>query len=295
MNQFQSFRPIEFDDEYSWEFNSFSSESCRKIVACRFVGYCIDNQPAGEGDIYTPFYDNYYNDRKALFHKRNIHNISLIRKPQKLEERFLIEHIEDEKQGFELSKIFLGFLNEKNSFWFRELYLGYMEYLDERKETLGITEDSVYRGRDWISHRLVDRLKLEDLFVPSFFDKTFSTADMLTRSERLSRFDVLCNRIEMVLSDDKTPVTNKALGSIAYLIYSSEFVKPMYRKPPRTGERGHFSQLLSTFFDIVHKEHPSDKRYNKYEPSQEFIEIFRPVLNSYQSPNRTKNPLSNPL
>ena len=157
-----------------------------------------------------------------------------------------------------------------------------MEYLDERKFELGITEEIDNRGRDWIqTERLVDRLQLEELFVPSFFDKTFSTADMLMSSERLSRFDVLCNRIEMVLSGDITPVTNRNIGAIAYMLYSCEFVKPMYRKPSRPGERGRFSQLLVTFFDIVHKEHPSDTRFNKYKPTQEIIDIFGKVLNYF--------------
>lgn len=281
MNQFKRFRPVENDEEYSWKLNDFSSVD-QKIIACRFVGYCIDNQPDGDfEDIYTPFFNKYYNDRKDLYRRRNIHNISLIRKPQKLEQLFLIEHIDDEKQGFEISKTLFAFLDKSHSEWFRDLFLGYLEYLDERKEILNITDDAVYRGRDWISPRLVDRIKLEELFVPSFFDKTFSTVDMLTRSERQSRFDVLCNRIEMVLTDDRTPVTNKTVGSIAYMIYSSEFVKPLYRKPTRTGGRGHFSHLLSLFFDIVNKEHPSDKRYNKYKPSEEMVNIFRTVLNYF--------------
>jgi|GEM_PF-4550777 len=284
MSQFKSFRPVEFDENFSYRLDTPSAAES-KIIACLFLGYCIDNQPetpTGCVDVYTPFYETYYNERKLVFHRQNIQNISLIRKPQKLEERFVISHINEEKQGFEMSKTLFAFLGKDNSDWFRSLYYGYMEYLDERKLELGITEEIDNRGRDWLMpERLVDRLKLEELFVPSFFDKTFSTTDMLMSSERLSRFDVLCNRIEMVLTDETNPVTNKSLGSIAYMLYSCEFVKPMYRKPSRPGERGRFSKLLVKFFDIVHKEHPSDTHFNKYQPTQETIDIFGNILNYF--------------
>lgn len=280
MNCYGRLHPVEFDEEYSWKLNDFSARDS-SVIACRFVGYCIDNQPDDTTeDIYTPFFDRYYKDRKELFRRRNIQNISLIRKPKLLEECFLIEHIDDEKQGFEISKTLFAFLNKDKSEWYRALFNGYMEYLQERKDELNITDEAVNRGRDWIFPHLVDRLKLEELFVPSFFDKNFSTVDMLTRSERQSRFDVLCNRMEMVLSDE-TPVTNRTVGAIAYMIYSSEFVKPVYRKPSRAGERGHFSQLLKTICDIVKRDYPSDLRYNKYKPSAELIEIFSTVLNYF--------------
>lgn len=92
MSQFKSFRPVEFDENFSYRLDTPSAAES-KIIACLFLGYCIDNQPetpTGCVDVYTPFYETYYNERKFVFHRHNIQNISLIRKPQKLEERFVI-------------------------------------------------------------------------------------------------------------------------------------------------------------------------------------------------------------
>ena len=116
---------------------------------------------------------------------------------------------------------------------------------------------------------IIDKESLKTLFVDLFFIDDYDIQDTHNKSIKLSRYDKFCQRLEMVLTDTDNKPTQKNIGEIAYMIYSSPFTRAEYHKPKRTGEKGHFSNLINTFFDIVGKGRPSDTRPNKYEPKDE--------------------------
>jgi len=95
------------------------------------------------------------------------------------------------------------------------------------------------------SHSLIDKNELKKLFQPVFQDKSFATNDTPTGSEKISRFDQFCSRLEMTLNDKKP--TQKLIGEIAYLIYTSRYVDNKLKKPQKEGKKGVFTDLLKAF------------------------------------------------
>ena len=94
-------------------------------------------------------------------------------------------------------------------------------------------------------YSLIDKDELCKLFKPVFQDKSFATIDTPTGSEKISRFDQFCSRLEMTLSNTKP--THKLIGEIAYLIYTSRYVDNKLKKPQKEGEKGVFTDLLKAF------------------------------------------------
>ena len=126
------------DGDYSWKFTEIvdgcaSEEDFEKspVIASHFIGYCINNDPKGAGDIYTPFYTYYYNERLEKFRKKHINDIGLIRNPKRLESLFFNEHTKEEQQAYEESKGLFEFDASKEKVY-TSLYYGYMDYLQER-------------------------------------------------------------------------------------------------------------------------------------------------------------------
>lgn len=126
------------DDDYSWKFTEIingcaSEEDFQKspIIASHFIGYCINNEPKGEGDIYTPFYTYYYNRRLEVFRKQHKDDIGLIRDEKRLESLFLNEHAKEERQAFEDSRVLFEFNASKQNAY-SLLYYGYIDYLREK-------------------------------------------------------------------------------------------------------------------------------------------------------------------
>ncbi len=105
------------------------------------------------------------------------------------------------------------------------------------------------RSGGQVSETLIDKDKLKELFVPAFQDKSYKTIDKSTESEKISRFDVFCSRLDMTLNDVRQ--TNKIVGEIAYLVYISKYTSPDYRRPSRSGQRGKFRQLLKQIAEAV--------------------------------------------
>lgn len=116
---------------------------------------------------------------------------------------------------------------------------------------------------------IIDRESLKSLFVDLFFADDYDIQDTHNKSIKLSRYDKFCQRLEMVLTDTDNKPTQTNIGEIAYMIYYSPFTREEYHKPKRTGEKGRFSNLINTFFDIVGKDRPSDTHPNKYKPKDE--------------------------
>jgi hypothetical protein len=117
------------------------------------------------------------------------------------------------------------------------------------------------------------------LFIKGFFNDDYQVQDTYDKSIKLSRFDKFCQRLEMVLTDTDKKPTQKEIGSLAYMIYCSQYTKPDYQKPKREGEKGCFANLIRTFFDIVRIDRPSETSPNKYDkPNQDLIDLFGDIL-----------------
>ncbi len=101
------------------------------IIASHFIGYCYENKPQGDGDIYTPFFTYYYKERLQRFTQKHIDDISLIRDSKRLEKQFLKEHIIEEMQKFEASRA-LSEYTRKVYIACVNLYYGYMAFLEEK-------------------------------------------------------------------------------------------------------------------------------------------------------------------
>lgn len=127
------------DDDYSWKFTEIingcaSEEDFEKspIIASHFIGYCINNEPKGEGDIYTPFFTLYYNKRLEIFRKNHIDDIELVRDQKKLEKWFWTIHIMEECKAFEASQLLFEFDSSRTNLY-TKLFDGYMNYLKEKR------------------------------------------------------------------------------------------------------------------------------------------------------------------
>lgn len=131
------------------------------------------------------------------------------------------------------------------------------------------------------SNTIIDKDTLQSLFVEVFDAKDYKPQDTHEKSKMLSRLDVLCYRLEMVLSGDDKDIkpNNTNIGGIAYMIYCSQYTKPNWRKPRIEGKKGKFTSLITTIFDIVGKDRPSETSPNKYDtPSQDLIDMFGDIL-----------------
>lgn len=126
------------DNDYSWKYTDWNNGVIRDedwdnspVVASHFIGYCASKQPEGEGDVYTPFYTYYYNERLEIYRKKHKADIGLIRDAKRLEALFLNEHAKEERQAFEDSNVLFEFdASLENAY--TSLYYGYMDYLREK-------------------------------------------------------------------------------------------------------------------------------------------------------------------
>ncbi len=126
---------------------------------------------------------------------------------------------------------------------------------------------------------IIDTDKLQTLFTDSFFADDYDIQDTHNKSLKLSRYDKLCQRLEMILTDTDKKPDQKTIGAIAYMIYCSPYTKAEYRKPKREGVKGAFANLIRVFFDIVGKDRPSDTRPNKYKkPIEDMVLYFGDIL-----------------
>ena len=126
------------DDNYSWKFteivNGCASEEDFQnspVIASHFIGYCINNEPKGDGDIYTPFFTYYYKVCLEKFRKKHIDDIELVRDQKRLEQLFLNEHFEEERHAFEDSEVLFEFDSSKEKI-LPLLYYAYRDFLREK-------------------------------------------------------------------------------------------------------------------------------------------------------------------
>lgn len=126
------------DDNYSWKFteivNGCASEEDFQnspVIASHFIGYCINNEPKGDGDIYTPFFTYYYKVCLEKFRKKHIDDIELVRDQKRLEQLFLNEHFEEERHAFEDSEVLFEFDSSKEK-KLPLLYYAYRDFLREK-------------------------------------------------------------------------------------------------------------------------------------------------------------------
>lgn len=135
------------------------------------------------------------------------------------------------------------------------------------------------KGEDKPTNGIIDTDKLQTLFADSFFADDYDIQDTHNKSLKLSRYDKLCQRLEMILTDTDKKPDQKTIGAIAYMVYCSPYTKAEYRKPKREGIKGGFANLIRIFFDIVGKDHPSDTRPNKYNtPTEDIVLYFGDIL-----------------
>lgn len=259
------------DDNYSWRFEEVINGNAagEEDVARLFVGYCINNQPTGIGDIYTPFFEKYYIERLQRYQNNHINDIELVMNQSRLESLFAKEHIIEEQNGYNNSKHLFEFINKSEAQRYENLYKAYMQWLRNKSNNTEPEETD---------KKLIDKDKLQTLFTKAFFNKDYDIQETSKASIQLSRFDVLCQRLEMVKFDTDKKPTQKMIGEIAQLIYESQYTKTDYRKPNRKGQRGKFAPLLNTIFEVVGMDKPSDCRPNKYKPDEYINSLFENVL-----------------
>lgn len=143
-----------------------------------------------------------------------------------------------------------------------------------------LTDDSSMKaaGAEIPTKALFDVDKLKTLFVDSFFKKDYAVKETSSADIKQSRFDKLCDRLEMTLTDKDRTVTDKVMGGIAYMIYHSKYIKSEYGKPKGAGKKGKFAPLLRLLFEIVGMEKPRETSPNKYKPLDEEKLLFEDVL-----------------
>lgn len=155
----------------------------------------------------------------------------------------------------------------------------YEEEHPQQPDTPNNTPSAKDEGEDKPTKGIIDTDKLQTLFTDSFFAKDYNIQDTHNKSLKLSRYDKLCQRLEMILTDTDKKPDQKTIGAIAYMIYCSPYTKAEYRKPKREGTKGGFANLIRIFFDIVGKDHPSDTRPNKYKkPIEDMVLYFGDIL-----------------
>lgn len=168
----------------------------------------------------------------------------------------------------------------------RDTMLDWLDWLDEyeaehpkQPTTPTNTPSAKDEGEDKPTKGIIDTDKLQTLFTDSFFADDYDIQDTHNKSLKLSRYDKLCQRLEMILTDTDKKPDQKTIGAIAYMIYCSPYTKAEYRKPKREGIKGGFANLIRVFFDIVGKDRPSDTRPNKYKkPIEDMVLYFGDIL-----------------
>ena len=246
-------------------------------VACGIVAEYIYNEHEK-----TPkqIFEDYYNACFESYKGRKIHDIELMLKPDdEIELAFVKDMISDEKRRIEASKAIDEYMTDEEKETLAQVGSCFMEYLQnklnkikpkhEQPDTPTNSPSAKEDNENKTQKGIIDRESLKSLFVDLFFADDYDIQDTHNKSIRLSRYDKFCQRLEMVLTDTDNKPTQTNIGEIAYMIYYSPFTREEYHKPKRTGEKGRFSNLINTFFDIVGKDRPSDTHTNKYKPKDE--------------------------
>ena len=287
------FQPLKFEqaDDGRWYYSDHIEEADLIIVARGIVPHYIRYEH--EKDLKELFAD-YFNGCFETFKNNRRNDIELMLKSEKDIEIAFVETMIDEESGrIDFSKKGLKqyaeyFTNEENEI-LRQVCNGFMGYLQDRLKDLKPTQEQPTtptntpsakdKGKDKPTKSIIDTDKLQTLFMDSFFAKDYNIQDTHNKSLKLSRYDKLCQRLEMILTDTDKKPDQQTIGAIAYMIYCSPYTKAEYRKPKREGTKGGFANLIRIFFDIVGKDHPSDTRPNKYKkPIEDMVLYFGDIL-----------------
>ena len=165
-------------DDYSWKFTEIVNGCARDedfenspVIASHFIGYCINNEPSGDGDIYTRFFSRYYQERLEHYRKMCLHDIKLVRNPKELEKRFLAAHIEEERRMFEASQTLFDYYQRIRSNY-TLLYFGYMDFLNEKMPRYYVFREyqrpRIFRWREF------DKVSVDCRFTDAYLDQVLS-------------------------------------------------------------------------------------------------------------------------
>ena len=165
-------------DDYSWKFTEIVNGCARDedfenspVIASHFIGYCINNEPSGDGDIYTPFFSRYYQERLEHYRKMCLHDIKLVRNPKELEKRFLAAHIEEERRMFEASQTLFDYYQRIRSNY-TLLYFGYMDFLNEKMPRYYVFRE--YQRPRIFQWREFDKVSVDCRSTDAYLDQVLS-------------------------------------------------------------------------------------------------------------------------
>lgn len=148
----------------------------------------------------------------------------------------------------------------------------------EEREKLKLERQAFYDEYTLIVERtggeqaetLIDKTKLEELFIPVFSDVDY-IKDQTDTSGKYKCFNVFCTNLKDVLFEKPTDLE---LCEIAYMIHTSKYAKPKYRKK-RDGAKGNFPDVLNIFCGAIGNkkiyrrpsqcENPSDELKQKFD------------------------------
>ena len=165
-------------DDYSWKFTEIVNGCARDedfenspVIASHFIGYCINNEPSGDGDIYTRFFSRYYQERLEHYRKMCLHDIKLVRNPKELEKRFLAAHIEEERRMFEASQTLFDYYQRIRSNY-TLLYFGYMDFLNEKMPRYYVFRE--YQRPRIFQWREFDKVSVDCRSTDAYLDQVLS-------------------------------------------------------------------------------------------------------------------------
>ena len=269
------FRKI-FGNKNTWHQENYDACEPNHIG---YVLFCASEITKEESKITDDDFERYYQKRFLAFQDGYLNDSNNYLSAESLEKQFLQEHVIEEKAVYDalINKDFKHSANDKAKARIGYKYLCYLKQAHpeidfELKEPINGTPEL---------NKLFDIERLKSIFNPYFYDKRdynmrgFATGRMVE-----SRFETFCTRLQSLLQSN-TPINNKALGELAYMIYNSQFTRPMYKKPRLEGKRGHFSRLLKELFNIVGKKLPCDMKPSKYypeNPESEMVLLFGDIL-----------------
>lgn len=202
-------------------------------VANGFVGYCINKKLPNYGEAVQ-----YINDYIKLGKQKmlNILQDITLGADDIVVTKELIKY---EEKCFKASKKVFDYIGHDRERDYHKLYQLLIKTLTANANN----DNNNYRTS------LIDADALKELFDARFLTDPKHIEDTYALSRKITSFELFCKRLDLLLNDSDTK--QKHVCEVAYMIYTSPYTKPKYRKPVREGQRGRYAKIARVLFNAI--------------------------------------------
>lgn len=203
------------------------------IIAKGFVGYCYEFGLPNYGEA-----AQYVNDYIKLGKQKVLNMLQDITLGA---DDIVVtkELIKYEEKCFKASKMMFDYIGHDRERDYRKLYQLLIKTLTASMNNV----DNNYKTS------FIDVDSLKELFIARFLTEPKHVEDTYARSRKITSFEQFCKRLDLLLNDSDTK--QKHVCEVAYMIYTSPYTKPQYRKPVREGQRGRYAKIARVLFNAI--------------------------------------------